>query len=319
MTSNLLYHAALNPLNFTTSNGINHGKLMKKKLFFSLLLSTLCVGSIFVSCKKDKQEDLEYDTQTSQDNALAEGIFNDVNNIDQQAVDNGSGGLSTYRSGENHEGAGILSTCAQVSVTPDSTGTGGTLTVDFGSTNCLCYDLRYRRGVINVHYSGLYRDSGTVITTTFTDYYVGFAPAYMFHVEGTKTVTNEGHNSAGHLVYSISVNGQITNYNNEVMTWTSNRQREWTEGENTTGWSGWLDDVYVITGSANGTNFEGNAYTANITSGLEVALDCRWIRKGIFELTPAGKPTRTLDYGNGGCDSLATVSVNGISFNIVLR
>jgi hypothetical protein len=101
------------------------------------------------------------------------------------------------------------------------------------------------------------------------------------------------------------------------MTWTSSRNREWIAGSATQ--FNWLDDEYSITGSASGTNFEGTSFTVNITSPLIVKLDCRWITKGTFDLTPTGKLTRTFDYGNGSCDANATVTINGTVFPVTLR
>lgn len=285
-----------------------------------MLIVTLFLNGIilFYACKKESEtETIDYDTQTTQDNSLAEGTFNDVNNIVTEAMENGS--LSTYRIG-NPEHI-LLTSCANVTVTPDSSG-GGTIVVDFGSQYCHCTgvnctDYRYRKGIINISFTGQYRDSGTVITTTFNNYYVGYDTTKMFKVLGTKTVTNNGHNASGHLNFSISINGQILNSNQETMSWTSNRYRSWIVGENTA--MNWWDDEYLITGTASGTNFEGNSFTAVITKALHIDLSCSNITEGTFELTPTGKPTRILDYGSGLCDNAATITINGKVFNITLR
>src|SRR5882672_6694513 len=80
---------------------------------------------LFMACKKEKTEDpLEFDSQTSQDNALAEGTFNDINNIAGQAIENHA--LTTYKHGDPQNS--ILSSCATVNVTPNS-GNGGNITV----------------------------------------------------------------------------------------------------------------------------------------------------------------------------------------------
>jgi len=287
-----------------------------KKIMLAITL-TLNGIIIFYACKKDK-EPVDFDSQTSQDNALAEGSYNDVNNIIIQALENGS--VSTYRTDPSQNTT--LSNCASVTINPDSVGNGGNAIIDFGPTNCQCTgagcsDHRYRRGRILVSYTGLYRDSGTVITTTFDNYYVGKDTTYMFKVDGTKTVTNNGTNSSGNLSYTIDVAGQLTNIAGAVMPWNSTRTREWISGSSTP--LNWLDDEYVITGSASGTNFEGNSFTVNITSGLHIQLICPYITEGVFELTPSGRATRTFDYGDGTCDGLATLTVNGSSFQIYLR
>jgi hypothetical protein len=282
---------------------------------FVIVISFLSLISF--SCKKEQKEQLEFDTQSSQDNALAEGVFSDVNNIANQAIQNGALGLTTYRA-KITDNSSLMSGCATVTLTPDTSG-GGTVTVDFGPSNCLCLDGHYRRGIITFTFTGAYRDSGTVISTVFDNYYVGKNPTLMFKVTGTKTVTNLGHNSSGNLHFSINVTGHLIDADGRTMDWTSVRDREWIAGESTGGISQWGDDEYLITGSAQGINFEGNSFTVNITHALDIDFGCRWIKEGTFELTPSGKPMRTFDYGTGTCDSLATITVNGQSFPVVLR
>ena len=289
-----------------------------KKRQFAILSATILLSALTVlySCKKDEDEVKEFDTQSSQDNSLAESTFSDVLEISNQAIAN-QNGLTTYRLGDNQ--GTLLSNCATVTLTPDSSGQGGNVVVDFGSHTCLCSDGRYRKGIINVNYSGTYRDSGAVITSTFQNYFVGADSVNIYQVTGSKTVTNNGHNSSGNLWYSVDVNGQLENRNGAMMSWNSQRQREWIAGESTSGLFGWADDEYRITGSANGTTFEGKTYTASITKGLVVALNCWWIKEGTFELTPAGLATRIFDYGDGTCDRKATVTVNGATFEITMR
>ncbi len=105
------------------------------------------------------------------------------------------------------------------------------------------------------------------------------------------------------------------------MTWNSQRQREWIAGDTTTGLTlqDYSDDIYSITGSADGSTFEGVSYTANITQALIVQVGCRWIQAGTFDLTPVGLATRSFDYGSGACDDDATLTVNGATIPIKLR
>jgi len=292
--------------------------MKKRKIAFIGAILFTSLLTLVYSCKKD-DEVKEFDTQSSQDNSLAEATFNDIMEIANQAIENGASGLSTYRSGKSQ--STFLSNCATLSIIPDSSGQGGSIVIDFGSYSCLCDDGRYRKGIINVSYTATYRDSGAVITTNPQNYFVGRDSSNLYQVSGTKTVVNQGHNAAGHLWYTIDVTGELHDRNNAVMTWTSQRNREWLAGESTMGTGGYIDDVYSITGTSSGTTFEAKSYTANISKALVFKLDpaCRHIVEGIFELTPSGLPTRTLDYGNGDCDNDATITVNGATFNIKLR
>lgn len=274
------------------------------KNIFRYMMVAATIGVLFTSCRKDKDEK-DNDTSAASDNSLAEGTYNDVNNIADEASE---GSLSSYLSPSGEKS--MLSTCA--TITHDTTVTPRLLTIDFGTTNCLCTDGRNRRGIINVSYSGQYRDSASVHTITFTNYFVNDN-----QVLGSKTVTNNGHNAAGNLSYSIAVNGQIIKAGGGgTINWTSNRTREWIIGESTAIWS---DDVYLITGSANGTNAAGNSFNMTITTALRKEIGCRHFVSGAFSLTPSGKPTRYINFGSGACDNQATVTINGNIYNITLN
>ena len=79
------------------------------------------------------------------------------------------------------------------------------------------------------------------------------------------------------------------------------------------------DDIYRITGTANGVNINGVSYTANIVQPLRRAISCQWVESGTVEITPANLATRTLDFGSTGCDNQATVTVNNNSYSITLH
>ncbi len=278
---------------------------MKTRTAIKYFMVVATIGMLFTSCRK-KEDEKDTDTSSASDNALAEGTYNDVNNIADEAA---TGSLSSYLTPTQSDERSIMSTCAVI--TNDTTVTPRLLTIDFGPTNCMCSDGRNRRGKINVSYNGQYKDSASTHTISFTNYYVNDN-----QILGTKTVTNNGHNSSGNLTFSIVVNGQIIKASGGgTITWNSTRTREWIQGELTPTWA---DDVYLITGSANGTNAAGNSFTMAITSALRKEIGCRHIVSGQLTLTPSGKPTRYVDFGSGGCDNQATVTINGNIYNITL-
>jgi len=267
------------------------------------------VGVLLTSCKK-KTDDTDNDTSAASDNALAEGTYNDVHNIADQAA---SGGLATYDA--TYDGSNLnKTTYPNITFSNAYPLDDDTMYVNFGPTNYACADGRNRRGTINVVYSHglMYADSGSHHTITFTNYFVEEN-----QILGSKTVTNMGHNSAGHPYFNISVNGTIIKAMGAgTITWVSNRVREWTEGYTT---SNWADDTYSITGTASGTSASGNTFTASIGTPLIKKMSCHWIQSGTIDLTPSGKPVRHFDFGNTGCDQLATVTINGNVYNITLH
>lgn len=272
-----------------------------------ILAASLLLAVTFTACKKEKTEPFK-DTSAAADNALAEATYNDAKTIADQAATDGI--LSNYKGGGT-EGL-LISNCA--TITHDTTLSPRLLTVDFGNTNCLCTDGRYRRGKVKVSYIGTWRDSASTATISFDNYFVND-----YKVLGTKTISNKGHNSAGNLWYSLDVNGSLIDPAGKTMTWASNRTNEWVAGENTQGLFGWLDDVYHVRGTASGTSFGGSSYTVSITDPLVVALNCRWIKQGKFTLQITNSPALYADYGTGACDNQGTVTINGNVFVVYLR
>jgi hypothetical protein len=276
-----------------------------KKHFFRLMVLTSIVALTLSACRKNEEAD--NDTTAGEANAEAERVYDDVDRSISEAAC-----MSKYL--DNTGGNIINTTCPTITIDhPDSTTWPKTVTIDFGSTNCTGWGNIPRRGKIISVFTGKFRSPGTVITTTFDNYYVNDN-----HVEGTKTITNLGTNGAGNLYYSVVVsNAKITRTDGSFMTWNSTRTREWTQGSNTIGNT--TDDVFLITGSGSGTNFAGNAFAVNITSPLQVQRGCKWIESGVIEITPANKPMRTIDFGNGQCDNQATMTIKNKTFNITLK
>lgn len=280
-------------------------KIMKtSKLFYAAMIILLTAGMTLTSCTKDKTED-DNDTTQAADLALSEKVYDDAGDIADQA----NAGTLDMKSGDQ---GNLLSNCA--TVTKDTISIPHVVTIDFGSVNCLCNDGSYRRGQIIVTFTGHYADSGAYRVISFNNYYVNDN-----QILGTRTVVNNGHNGQGHLSYAVTVNGQIILANNAgQINWTANRTREWIEGEGT---PEKYDDVFLITGDASGTRLNGATYTSLITSALRLERDCQFRHpvSGTTEVTPSNKPTRILDYGNGVCDNVGTVTINGVTYNIVLH
>ena len=261
------------------------------------------MSGAIVSCKKEEPDDtFNADTEMAADMSHAEGAFDDINNIADQSSMNM---LVSYKKDET-----IAASCAVI--THDTTSNPKILTIDFGTTNCLCKDGRIRRGKIIASYSGTYKGPGSSVTFTTQNYFVND-----FQILGTKTVANSGRNSNNNLSYTITVNGQVVSPDKaDTIYWTSNRIREWAAGENT--WS-WLDDVYLITGTGNCSNGKGNSFSVDITTALRKEINCRYLVSGILEIKPATGLARVIDYGNGTCDDKAMISVGSQSRQITLR
>jgi len=284
---------------------------MKRIQVKIMLIALFGLALAMTACKKDENTQITAsDTNSSEYDALAENIFTDVTNISNEAYDLGT---SNFKSGDDD--SDIIGQCA--TITLDTTVFPRVLTIDFGDENCLCRDGKYRRGKIINTFTGRYMMPGTIITLGFEDFYVNDN-----HVEGSRVVTNMGFNDDENMYWSIEVESLITLADSETSEtgvsfgWNSSRVREWVEGMDTR--RRW-DDVFLITGTAEGVRPSGLGWTREIIIPLRKQMTCRFIVSGSIEIQPEDMPLRLLDFGDGECDNIATVTVDGQTHTIYLR
>lgn len=131
-------------------------------------------------------------------------------------------------------------------------------------------------------------------------------------IEGEKNIEK-----TANYTYTITLqDGKITFTDGTTYTRTFTRTRTWVAGFDTPYYI-W-DDIHTVAGNAAGVNRNGNTYTHQITNALMIKLNCRWIVEGTIEMT-VGDKSATLDYGNGDCDNIATVTINGKTYEVRLR
>jgi hypothetical protein len=276
---------------------------MKKLVLFNLLFVAL-IGSTFTSCSKDETKN--EDQVMEQTNAVIEHELDQATNFSDEAYNTG-----TIASDLTSDEMEIRHNCAIVTL--DTSNSMKTITIDFGNSNCLGRDGRYRRGKIITTFEGRYRAINSTHTITFVDYFVNDN-----HLEGTRNVTNTGADQNGKTTFTVTDEGKVTLTDGLIFTYISQRIRTWTEGEST--FNIW-DDVYSISGSGSVANSKGNGFTATIQEPLTVALNCSNITKGIIRIMPLNNEfkERVINYGDGNCDDLASVTVNGVTKIIKLR
>lgn len=266
---------------------------MKTKIILLLIIAGFAVSS----CKK-KTEDLQ---QTAKDNSIAESAFNDIYNQVES---------SYYSSTQNKN---LTSTCAIVTIDkPDTTNFPKLITIDFG-TGCTDNWGVVRSGKIIANITGKYRESGTVITVTLENFTRNGNA-----ITGKKTITNNGPNSAGHVIFTINVNDASITTDKGTISWSSGRQREWISGFDTK-WPNVSDDEFLITGSVAGVNSLDREFSIEITTALDIKRNCKWITAGVIEITTEFGQTRTLDYGDGLCDDKAILHIRNKTKEITLH
>jgi hypothetical protein len=186
------------------------------------------------------------------------------------------------------------------------------LTIDFGPTNCLCPDGRYRRGKILVQFmtATLTRRAGATVTRQ--NYYVNDN-----HHTATRIFIDLGNGSFSVDVPSASI---IRANNGGTHSWTAHWEFQRTAGYGTPQVA---DDAYSVTGYSNGTNRRNVSYTSTIQTPLIKRGDCpKYYVAGILNISNTNGKTMTLNYdpsGTQSCDNTALVTINGRTRTIMLR
>ncbi len=293
--------------------------MKKTKNFTPWLIAFALIGAItFTGCKKESSGNtptIEDATETAAtvdattQDAEAEEQFDDVFNITASMNSNQVGedlGLGSNVSGLYQLGNApdTMPPCFTITVVPNIPHVfPKTVTIDFG-TGCLGRDGKYRKGKIVSIYTNPMRVPGAKVSTTFVGFYVD-----SFKIEGTHITENTSNNNMQGWKVTV-INGKITNtVTNRWKKWDSVKDVLQFEGNGTPNYP--LDDVYRITGGAFGSNSAGHTWSANIGEPLIKKFTCRWIVKGTVRLNRDGR-LALLDYGNGDCDNLAIIYINGV-------
>lgn len=308
--------------------------MIKNKIFLNLAFLMLLTATVALvsSCKKRR---LNRETTTAQDFTKATTLFDDVFNVVDRHDDTENDIEDESRSGLNdtcytHPNYSCLTICKEYI---DVDNWEWEFTLDFGTDGCVTADGRSRKGKVTAYRIGRYRLKGSMTELTTNNYFVDDN-----QVEGIRAIENNGRNNNNKLEYAIKEEGEITTANNESITWKSSRTNTWVEGSETWifgtlnedgsiddffwNWpDGVHDDVWEISGTAEGVNSEDREFDATITTPLRV----QWcppfieVTKGILEIQPEDLDLRVVDYGDGSCDNEATVEIGNNTFTFNLR
>ena len=188
-----------------------------------------------------------------------------------------------------------------------------TITIDFGD-GCIGWGGRIRKGKIIITYTDRKFVPGSIWITTFEDFYVND-----IKVEGLRTCTNVSVSIEDNPSFNIMLEGG-------KLTWPDGTFAE-REANHTRTWirmGSPLRDEITLIGSASGVNRRGVSYTVTIVSMLRFKRACWATRifipvEGVKLIKREGQPDVLIDYGDGTCDSLVTVTINGVSREVDLR
>ncbi len=265
------------------------------------------------SCQKENKNVINDDELLlTEEDALTETLFDDL----MEAVDNAVFTVENQLSSGTHKSMIVSTGCPTITVDrPDTIRWPKVITIDWGD-GCEGFYGHTRSGMVKITITGWMKRPGSMKTVELFDYHING-----IKVEGTKTTKNNGWNDKGNLTFTAVLEGgkltiPVENADSIVLTKEFKRHKEWVAGVET---RNFFDNVFYITGSANGTNYNQQPYTRTITYRLEWAASCKFMKSGTVVIVIGDKLPITLDYGDGKCDNEATITINGETKSILLR
>ena len=184
------------------------------------------------------------------------------------------------------------------------------ITINFGSGCRDTFDI-FRSGTIHILLSDSVRRNGSTATVTFDNYHVN-----KFKKEGTIIWTNLTANSTDTIrtwrreVQNVMIT-DTTNGNH----WTHSVIKKVMQYKGGSTPRNRYDDKYKIyDGTGVVTNSSGTSMTTTIIDTLYKSYICRHIDKGSIRFDRTNHYA-VLNYGNGNCDSIATLVIDGNTAN----
>ena len=267
--------------------------LVKGTLALGLL--ALLVGT---SCQQSAENPLITDFESTELDVIAEADFDEIDDIVEGAMGYSDGSIGGRTSGR---GMDERASCATVTHDTEAK----TITIDFGEGCEGPYGVT-RSGIIFISYTGKRFVPGSSWTVTFQNFYIKDR-----HIEGTRTVENVSDSLEANPKFHITLVGGIVTWPSDTFaTREVNRYREWVRASNPMN-----DEMVILQGSvASGVNKKGVNYSSTVLTNLVFKRMCRNSARvpveGIKEVI-VGDVISLIDFGNGECDSIVTITTNG--------
>lgn len=164
-------------------------------------------------------------------------------------------------------------------------------------------------GKIIINLSDTITNEGAVQTITYQDFYMD-----SIKIDLIASLKNLGKNAAGNWVIEKKYTQTITK-NGETYKRSNTGTIEWISGFETTDKT---DNVYYVSGSGSVVLNDSATYIKTITTPLLFDAGCEFIKSGVIELNRNGSIS-VINYGDGTCDSVGTVTTDGTTEEINLH
>lgn len=268
---------------------------MKSTRIKTGVLFFLSVFFLFSSCGK---EDSSEETDTSADLSAQQ---------EKQAADTDEASQSVFtiiETGytEQEEDTGRITSLFSDCVTITISSENGVIfkTLDFG-LGCELNNGDIVSGKVHITYGPLQNETRT-INYSFENFVINDKA-----VEGGGTLFRERHNAAGNPQSTFHKNIVITHLGGLIVIVNGTRVREWIEG---VGSGTWVDNAWLVTGNWSQDFSTGFSRSALVIESLRREATCPFFVSGLVEVS-RNAIEGVLNYGDGTCDNVAILTVNG--------
>ncbi len=287
------------------------------KTINSLLVKSglgLAVIAMFfiMSCEQSADNPSIAEFESAELDAVAAADFDEIDDITEGAMGYSDGSIGGRTDGEEGKGRGMDERASCATVTHDKE--AQTITIDFGD-GCEGQYGKTRSGIIFITYTGKRFIPGSQWTITFENFYIDDR-----HIEGTRSVENVSETLDDNPKFHILLtDGKVTWPDGTFATREVDRYRVWVRASNPM-----MDEIHILEGSiASGINQEGLNYSSTVLADLIVKRACRESNmaripvQGVKEVV-IGDETHLVDFGDGECDSIVTITANGVTTEVDL-
>lgn len=266
-----------------------------------LLSALLCTGLLTMNgCKKDEES-----TSQSEQIAEEETAMDELSSMIDAQIDELAGNDQEASSAPSLKSA--ATTYPAVTVTfPNETRWPRIITIDYGPENVTltvgnganAREVDFR-GKIVIEKTGPHFASGSIWDVSFESFYINDNA-----IEGSLYYKNNGKNDRNNWVFTWTTGLRLTTTDGEWIVREVTKTREMTAGSLTP--ANIWDDEFTINGTAVGSNSKGWSYTHALANVVVKRL-CRFPVSGTITINNT-LTTFELDYGDGTCDSSATIT-----------
>lgn len=279
---------------------------MKSSLFDPLKFLAISTTLLFASCEKEESLPSSQINETEETSQEVE-LTSSLEDIDEVIL------IGFQRNGFTDRSLINLEEDLCQKVTIEWAPNAKKMVIDFGE-GCTSPRGVTRKGKITVTYTGRYWVQGSVITSTFEDFYLDERK-----IEGTRIVTNEGF-SENEKFFSFK-----TVVNGGKITWPDGTFRTF-DARHVKRIFLPTDDrgiIHKISGGSKGTNRNGNEYLVEITSPLVFTQRCiqtgnRIPSNGTLFMKVGERGEILIDYGLDTCDREVTITRGDKSKTVIL-